>query len=473
MEGHVSVSGGGIPFEYSDGAVEKIFREIGLSQGWWNSGGPMVIAVSGGSDSMAMLWMFASFWPGKKVIAHLDHGIRGEEAREDARFVAGVAERFGIPLEIAFLPVPELLLKGESLEDGARRIRYDFLEKARILHGAVGIAVAHTADDMAETFLMNLMRGTGIAGLTGIQERRGAIFRPVTRFSREYLRRLLELRGIPWREDGSNLDNAYTRNRVRNLLLPMMQDEFNRGVKEHILGVAEDLSFVRGEEEDAQDSLASLALTRIPFADYACSSDFPKTMDERTLPLFFRGIGRRLGLRTLSRNRMDILCRLARSGSGWCFQWQKERFVFSSSRIVAWVEPDILLQTGPSPFSADVRGGTGFFSWGGWTFRWSRKSAGFVSRGALHAFLPNSDFLHVLPASSCAWRKKAGAGVPSWCRTLVPVILAGNEEWVPFWGERGGEVRDGPADVLHVVTSFPQKEKERENELRPEEGPDS
>jgi tRNA(Ile)-lysidine synthase len=331
-----------IPFEYSIPRLKKEFETIGKSQGWWDIDSPIVLAVSGGSDSVAMLWMFAELWKGKLIIAHLEHGIRGSESRKDAIFVSEMAASFGLPLVSESRDVPGLLRKGESLEDGARRIRYKFLENTRASAGGWGIAVAHTSDDAAETFLHNLIRGSGVRGLTGIQEKRGFIFLPLLSFSRDFLRRMLNTYNIPWREDSTNTDTAYLRNRIRKSLLPFLESRFNPGVKEHILGTAADMTYYRQKEEMLQDSLFSAAERKVPFSSYSCGLDVIRKLGDAEMSVFFRGVGRKIGLRTLSRERTQSLVRLARSSGSWCFQWQREMFVFCSSPFVSWVDPDIL-----------------------------------------------------------------------------------------------------------------------------------
>ena len=452
-----------IPFEYSIPRLKKEFETIGKSQGWWDIDSPIVLAVSGGSDSVAMLWMFAELWKGKLIIAHLEHGIRGSESRKDAIFVSEMAASFGLPLVSESRDVPGLLRKGESLEDGARRIRYKFLENTRASAGGWGIAVAHTSDDAAETFLHNLIRGSGVRGLTGIQEKRGFIFRPLLSFSRDFLRRMLNTYNIPWREDSTNTDTAYLRNRIRKSLLPFLESRFNPGVKEHILGTAADMTYYRQKEEMLQDSLFSAAERKVPFSSYSCGLDVIRKLGDAEMSVFFRGVGRKIGLRTLSRERTQSLVRLARSSGSWCFQWQRDMFVFCSSPFVSWVDPDILNRLDHSGACFPLEGERGKFAWNKWIFFWEKRETAFHSVGPVHAILPECGSVRVFALSDSNLREKFIA--PSWGNDVFPALFIGDHEWVPFWGKQGrtGSQKKNTAAV-HLRAAFPNLGGEKMND---------
>lgn len=289
MAGHKTVPRYEIPLEFSPSRLLKKFQNTGISQGWWNTDRPLILAVSGGSDSMALLWFFAAFRKNGCIAAHLEHGIRGEASQEDARFVQMMAREWGIPFRGASLCVPDLLQQGESLEEGARRLRYEFFEEVRLSTDAWGTATAHTSDDAAETLLLNLLRGSGPRGLTGIPERRGRIFRPLLQFSREFLRKLLTLHHVHWREDETNEDPVYLRNRVRHHLLPLLRDEYNKGIKGHLLALAGDMEIMRKREEDIFRSLESLGRRFLPLASFSCSLAFLRSLRADSLSLFLRG----------------------------------------------------------------------------------------------------------------------------------------------------------------------------------------
>ena len=189
---------------------------------------------------MAMTALFLSALPRPDLvlgIAHVDHGLRGREGAEDARWVERLAEEFGLPCAILRLrgkPAP-----GESTQDWARRKRYAALERIRAREAWDAIATAHHRDDQAETVLYRIARGTGISGLAGIRGMAGRIVRPTLGFTAEELGSVAEECGMTWREDRSNRDMRYDRNRIRHRLLPVLEKEFP-GTVEHLSRLAEE-----------------------------------------------------------------------------------------------------------------------------------------------------------------------------------------------------------------------------------------
>jgi len=188
-------------------------------------GAYLVLAVSGGPDSMALLHGAARASPARGwrlAVAHLDHGLRPESA-DDAAFVTDAAAALRLPSELRRTDVAALArAEGRSIEDAGREARYRFLEEVA-REGAL-IATAHTADDVAETVLMNLLRGSGLTGVRGIPPRRGRIIRPLLGERRAHLRALLDAAAIGYRLDPSNDDPAFLRNRIRGELLPILED---------------------------------------------------------------------------------------------------------------------------------------------------------------------------------------------------------------------------------------------------------
>lgn len=181
----------------------------------------LVLAVSGGPDSMALLHGAAHAGRWRLTVAHLDHALRPESA-DDATFVTDAAAALRLPCELGRTDVAALArAEGRSIEDAGRKARYRFLEE--ITPEGAFIATAHTADDAAETVLLNLLRGSGLAGVRGIPARRGRIVRPLLTERRARLRSLLDAGGMDYRLDASNADPAYLRNRVRGELLPLLE----------------------------------------------------------------------------------------------------------------------------------------------------------------------------------------------------------------------------------------------------------
>lgn len=189
-------------------------------------GFPVVVAVSGGADSVALLIGLVRLGVPRLLVAHAEHDLR-IDAPADRAFVGRLAERFGLPWIWRRLAVRERGDEGagEGLEARARRLRYAFLADVAHEAGARHVLVAHTADDQAETILHRILRGTGLAGLAGMRRARElcdgiALVRPLLDVSREAGRAFLESACEEWREDASNTDTTRARNFLRHEVLP-------------------------------------------------------------------------------------------------------------------------------------------------------------------------------------------------------------------------------------------------------------
>ena len=203
------------------------------------TGTTVVVGVSGGADSVTLLHLLAGLrevWSIELVAAHLDHGLRAE-SEDDAAFVAAISQGWEVPLESAALP-RGALAGGGNVEAGARRARYRFLAEIASRHRADGktveVAVAHTANDQAETVLMNLIRGSGLDGLAGMRAARPLfvddrpvpgvrLVRPLLGATRDEILQYLAQQRLPWREDPSNRDRSLVRNRLRHEVLPQLE----------------------------------------------------------------------------------------------------------------------------------------------------------------------------------------------------------------------------------------------------------
>ncbi len=189
-------------------------------QGMLAKGDAVICAVSGGADSMALLWamyLLKDKWQLRLSAAHFNHHLRGEESQRDEVFV----ERFCRDYNIDFICGEACVKPGpKGLEAAAREARYAFLST---LSGKV--ATAHTADDNAETVLMHLVRGTGLKGLGGISPVRGNLIRPMLTVTRQEVLAFLEEYSIPYVEDSSNREDVFLRNRLRHRVMPLLQKE--------------------------------------------------------------------------------------------------------------------------------------------------------------------------------------------------------------------------------------------------------
>ncbi len=197
------------------------------------SGDRVLLALSGGADSIALTEILRtlSVMGGWQVGAcHVNHHMRGKEADEDALWVGNFCRMRGIKCFLEDVDVPKLIAEGGySPEEAARILRYDALRKVAAREGYDCIAVAHNHQDNAETFLLNLLRGSGIEGLTGMQPRQGDIIRPFLAADRQDIEFFCQQHKIAFRKDSSNKNKNYLRNRVRLELLPHME-EFNPAI---------------------------------------------------------------------------------------------------------------------------------------------------------------------------------------------------------------------------------------------------
>lgn len=219
--------------------------------------GPVLCAVSGGADSMCLLHLLHS--RGIEVIAaHYEHGIRGEESRRDACFVEDWCRERGIRCLVEHGDVPAWAAeRGLGLEEAARELRYEFLERSAGAMGCEYIATAHNADDNVETIIFNLARGSGTLGLRGIPPRRGRLIRPLLSWSRAEIESYLEENGLPHVEDSSNGSDDYSRNLIRHRVSPVLR-EINPAVDRAVARTARLLR----EDEECLSALAEDFIAR-------------------------------------------------------------------------------------------------------------------------------------------------------------------------------------------------------------------
>jgi len=232
--------------------VQKTIEKHNMLQ----KGDKVIAALSGGADSVALLDALCSFkdeYSLEIYALHVHHGIRGEEADEDCAFCMELCNKMGVEFFIKQYDIPELTEElGMSEEEAGRYARYEAFDELCVLLGADKIAVAHNMNDNAETVIMNLSRGTGMKGLCGISPVRDNIIRPLIDVSRDEIEKYLAERNITYRTDSTNLEDDYTRNRIRHNVLPLLENEVNEGAVSNIVKTAKMLS----EEEDFIESYA-------------------------------------------------------------------------------------------------------------------------------------------------------------------------------------------------------------------------
>lgn len=225
------------------------------------SGDTVVVAVSGGADSVALLDILACLteFSLNLVVAHLNHSLRGAESDGDETFVRELAARYGLPCEVARADVKELSRRDRlSLEEAGRMARYAFLDEVAARRRAGVIALGHHADDQSETVLMRLLRGAGTTGLAGIAPKAGGrLVRPLLGVTRSEIEAYLRSRGICYRDDSTNADTNFLRNRVRHELLPYLAT-FNPSVRDRLVATAEALA----ADEELLEQVTDAAFAR-------------------------------------------------------------------------------------------------------------------------------------------------------------------------------------------------------------------
>jgi tRNA(Ile)-lysidine synthase len=208
---------------------ENIFRYELFSQG-----AKIVIGVSGGPDSVCLLDALCELkekYALHLVIAHVNYGLRGKDSDLDEKLVKKIAEKYSLPIEVLKVKKSEIIRSGKS-EDKLRTVRYDFFKKVSKKYKADAIAVGHNLNDQAETVLMRILRGTGLKGLGAIKFRNNNIIRPLLNIPRKEIIAYLRNNKTPYRIDKSNLSTDFTRNKIRNKLLPKLEKDFNPNIQE-------------------------------------------------------------------------------------------------------------------------------------------------------------------------------------------------------------------------------------------------
>jgi len=264
----------------------------------------ILVAVSGGADSMALLRGLLQLRDELQLVlhvGHLDHQLRGAASREDAEWLQRVCRELHVPLKIGQRDIAHIAERtGHGIEEAARDARYEFLEKTALECDCGVIALAHTADDQSETILHHILRGTGLAGLRGIPRERKLdsgvhLLRPLLDVDRTTLRDYLQHIGQDFREDESNQDEGFTRNRIRRRLLPLLAENYNPQVRPALLRLGRQAQ----EAQNAFDELSRRLLDRALESSSASEcrlkwqpfQDMPRHLVRETLALLWRRLG--------------------------------------------------------------------------------------------------------------------------------------------------------------------------------------
>ncbi len=433
------------------------------------------VAVSGGADSVCLLHALARLAPELGIrlhVLHLNHGLRGAESDEDERFVAELAGSLGLPLHAGRA---EGLTGHGNLEQAAREARLAFFRQAMGTLGLTRVATGHTLSDQAETVLFRASRGTGAAGLRGIQPVTGeGLVRPLIEVTRAEARAWLKAEGLEWREDSSNLDTRLTRNFLRQEVLPRLAEAVNPQVEAALgrlaAGAAEDEGYwaavVEGEMAAmrAEGPPGTVVLEAPRLA--ACHPALGKRIVRRALE---EAAG---SLRRLTQEHVEAAWRLTRQKGGTGSVRLPRAEV---RRSMKWLLFGPAGKRAEAPPAVELAG-PGRARTGAWTVEvneWEEVSESALAAG-LSRYNGGSDLLDAeqasFPLTVRCWQagdayRPAGrggevkvkelfalAGVPSWDRPLWPMILsAGRIVWCRRFGS-AAQAAAGPGSgrVLRV-----------------------
>ena len=241
-------------------SVRRTVRRYGLLP----AGSRVVVALSGGADSVALVNVLCALAESEGFqvagVAHLNHRLRGQDADADEQFCRQYASAVGLPVDVERVDVRALAGAARiSVEQAGHLARHEFFSRAAARLKASAVAVAHTKDDQAETFLLRLLRGAGPRGLSGMHPRFGIVIRPFLESSRSDVRAFVEDRGLAFREDASNRDRAIPRNRIRHELLPLLERDYAPGIADALDRAAA----IAREDADYLDAAAAAAAARI------------------------------------------------------------------------------------------------------------------------------------------------------------------------------------------------------------------
>jgi tRNA(Ile)-lysidine synthase len=236
-----------------DRVAEFIARHCMFDPGMLEAGQRVGVAVSGGADSVFLLHALRELgYRGLNVI-HVEHGIRGAASLADAEFVANLARDLGLPFHLRRADVPAI---DGNLEQAAREVRQAFYAELIASRTVDRVATGHTRTDQAETVLYRILRGSGLAGLSGILPvTREGLVRPLLEIDRGGIEAWLRQRGIAWREDETNRDRSYARNRLRHEILPLLREGFNPQLDEALSNLA---TLAHDEEDFWEAEIAGL-----------------------------------------------------------------------------------------------------------------------------------------------------------------------------------------------------------------------
>ncbi|MFZ2975193.1 MAG: tRNA lysidine(34) synthetase TilS [Candidatus Moraniibacteriota bacterium] len=243
--------------------LTKKVQNVIFQNNLFNREAKIILAVSGGPDSVCLLDVFSRLqkkYSLELIIAHVNYNLRGKDSMGDEKFVQDLATKYNLEIFAQSIEIP----KKNISENYLRNIRYDFFEKLRVDYDFDFVAVAHNADDQVETFLMRILRGSGMSGLTAMKFKNEKIIRPLLSVSRKEILEYLQERNLTYMTDKTNAQNLYLRNKIRNKLIPSLEKDFNPKIKETIfdslVSISEDSEYL---EKTALKNSNSLEIKKL------------------------------------------------------------------------------------------------------------------------------------------------------------------------------------------------------------------
>ena len=239
-----------------------------------NENDRILVGLSGGPDSIFLLYILHNYFNNQLIIAHINHKLRGIDSDLDEKFIRTISQKLKIPLYVIREDVKKLSTKNKkSIEEVGRDVRFSFFNKILKVENFNKIALGHNLDDNVETILINFIKGSGMKGLIGIPEKRDNIIHPIINIKKEEILKYLEENKIEYRIDKTNFETDYLRNKVRNYLLPIIEKEFNKNFKEKILSLS---NILKVEDKFLDDLVENIKNDILKFEDDFVKIDLKK-----------------------------------------------------------------------------------------------------------------------------------------------------------------------------------------------------
>lgn len=292
--------------------ISDIILNTAINGGMIDFNDTIVVGVSGGADSMCLLHFLVSIrnqYNLNLIVAHINHNLRGAEALRDQSFVENICKSLNVVCKVLNADINSIASKtGEGSEECGRRIRYEFFSK---LSGENGkIATAHTLSDNTETILFNIARGTGLKGVTGIPRTRGNIIRPIIDITRQQVEEYCAENNIEYVTDSTNLTNDYSRNKIRNIVIPVLKD-INPAFEQSVLR----LSSIVEQHLDTVTALSQALLEQAKVKNgYSCK--VLSTVDSIILKQAIIIILQNLGCKSYEEKHITLICDIVVIGTG-------------------------------------------------------------------------------------------------------------------------------------------------------------